>query len=55
MENLSQPLFMLTDMNNQDPRDTSDISSIFGDPVAYLANFGIDAELISETSLPAAA
>lgn len=49
---------MLTDMNNREPRDTRDttaISSIFGDPVAYLANFGIDAELISETSLPAAA
>jgi len=46
---------MLIDMNNQDPRDTTTISNIFGDPVGYLAQFGIDAELIAETTLPAAA
>jgi len=34
--------------------DTTSIE-IFTDPVAYLARLGIDAELVPETTLPAAA
>lgn len=46
---------MLMDMNNQELKDTTAITNIFGDPVGYLAQFGIDAELVTETTLPAAA
>ena len=46
---------MLSDMSNQVTNETADIENIFGDPVGYLAQFGIDAELIAETTLPAAA
>lgn len=46
---------MLMDMNNQELKDTTAISNIFGDPEGYLAQFGIDAELIADTTLPAAA
>lgn len=46
---------MLMDMNNPELKDTTTISNIFGDPVGYLARFGIDSELIAETTLPAAA
>lgn len=45
---------MLMDMNNLELTPTT-ISNIFGDPVGYLARFGIDSELIAETTLPAAA
>lgn len=54
-ENLSVPPRMLTGMSNQAHNDTETIESIFSDPVAYLARFGIDAELIAEPSLPVAA
>jgi hypothetical protein len=46
---------MLIDMNNQQLEDTTSTVIILGDPVGYLAQFGIDAELIAETTLPAAA
>jgi hypothetical protein len=46
---------MLIHMNNQQLEDTKSFGNIFGDPVGYLAQFGIDAELIAETTLPAAA
>jgi len=46
---------MLIDMNNQQLEDTTSTANILGDPVGYLAQFGIDAELIAETTLPAAA
>lgn len=54
-ENLSVPPLMLIHMNNQQLEDTTSISNIFGDPVGYLAQFGIDAELIAETTMPVAA
>jgi hypothetical protein len=54
-ENLSVAPRMLSDMSNQVTNETADIENIFGDPVGYLAQFGIDAELIAETTLPAAA
>ena len=36
-------------------RDDSTANPIFRDPVAYLAGFGIDAEILTETTLPVAA
>jgi hypothetical protein len=38
-----------TDIESSDPRD------VFDDPVPYLARYGIVAEVVSDTSLPAAA
>jgi hypothetical protein len=43
------------DMNNQETNEETTSRNIFGDPVGYLAQFEIDAELIAETALPAAA
>jgi hypothetical protein len=47
------------DMNNQETcQETNEETAsenIIGDPVGYLAQFGIDAELMAETALPAAA
>lgn len=43
--NLSVPAYRLVDMSNQD----------FTDPVPYLARFGIDAELVEETTMAEAA
>jgi hypothetical protein len=54
-ENLSVAPRMLSDMSNQVTHETADIENIFGDPVAYLAQFGIDAELVAEHTIPAAA
>ena len=31
------------------------VDDVFADPVAYLAQFGIRAELVADTTLPAAA
>lgn len=42
-------------MNNQETIEEANATNILGDPVGYLAQFGIDAELIAETTLPAAA
>lgn len=41
-----------TDGTTYDDKAPGDI---FGDPVAYLAGLGIDAELVSETTLAVAA
>jgi len=46
---------MLRDMSNSDFEDTTTGESIFGDPVSYLADLGVDAEVVAETSMPAAA
>jgi hypothetical protein len=35
--------------------DQNAVRDVFGDPVAYLAGLGIEAELVAETTLPAAA
>ncbi len=52
--NLSVPGRRLIDMNTSNgPIELAE--DVFGDPVAYLAAFGIDAELVADTSLPAAA
>lgn len=57
-ENLSVPARSLVAMTNQtsiiDDRSASS-SEVFADPVAYLAEHGIESELIAEDSLPAAA
>jgi hypothetical protein len=42
-------MHMNTDTENPNPSD------VFADPVAYLARFGIVAEIVSDTSLPVAA
>jgi len=42
-------------MSNSDFADTTTGESIFGDPVSYLADLGIDAEVVAATSMPAAA
>jgi hypothetical protein len=51
---------MLIDMSNKHLREqeTSDKETtqlIFDDPVGYLAQYGIGAQVIAETTLPAAA
>ena len=53
--NLSVPGRMLIDMNIDQYNDRPTTVEIFADPVAYLDTYGILAEVISETSLPAAA
>jgi hypothetical protein len=53
--NLSVPARMLRDMSNSNFDDTANGLSIFDDPVSYLADLGIDAEVVAETSMPAAA
>jgi hypothetical protein len=35
--------------------NTTEAGQIFTDPVGYLARYGIEAELVAETTLPAAA
>jgi len=42
-------------MSNSISNDTMSANDIFSDPVAYLAGLGIDAALVSETRIPAAA
>lgn len=42
-------------MSDADFNHSQDTNVIFSDPVAYLARFGIEAELIVESSMPAAA
>ena len=46
----------MTKTEHLDPnRDDTAADPIFRDPVAYLAGFGIDAEVVTETTLPVAA
>lgn len=54
-ENLSVVGRMLTDMSNRDMKAQITVDDVFADPVAYLAQFGITAELVADTTLPAAA
>lgn len=42
-------------MSNLQSTDTETPEIIFDDPVAYLAGFGIEAEVVARTVLPAAA
>lgn len=49
------PARMLTDMSNRDCNDYETTTRIFSDPVGYLAEFGIDADLITDTIVPIAA
>lgn len=35
--------------------NTTETQQVFTDPVRYLARYGIEAELVAETTLPAAA
>lgn len=42
----------VVDMNRNDPQTTA---RVFSDPVTYLAQFGIEAELVSAEELPLAA
>lgn len=44
-----------SDMTLSDSDNTEAAASIFSDPVAYLARFGVEAELVAETTLPVAA
>ena len=53
--NLSVPARMLTNMSNRDCNDSETTIRIFSDPVGYLAEFGIDADLIADTIVPVAA
>lgn len=46
------PVCTLTDMNGN---DTKTAARVFDDPVSYLAEFGIDSELVSTEELPLAA
>lgn len=46
---------MLTDMSNRDTSVRITVDDVFDDPVAYLALFGIGAEVVADTTLPAAA
>lgn len=46
---------MLSNMSNQDPNAPSTIEDILRDPVGYLAEFGIEAEVVAETTLATAA
>lgn len=45
----------LSIMSTSTTYDDTTTSEIFSDPVAYLAGLGIDAELVTGTTLPAAA
>ncbi len=42
-------------MTNPNCNDTEATEAVFADPVAYLAGLGVDAELVAQTTLPAAA
>lgn len=55
LENLSVPAGTLRDMSNTDVNDPRTTTLVFADPVSYLASFGIDAEIVVETAMPAAA
>ncbi len=54
-KNLSVVPRMLTVMSNRDMTAQIAADDAFDDPVAYLAQFGIGAELVADTTLPAAA
>ena len=49
------PARMLTVMSNRDCNDSETTIRIFSDPVGYLAEFDIDADLIADTIVPVAA
>jgi hypothetical protein len=49
VEHMTTSTTRSTDIEGNDPRD------VFDDPVPYLARYGITAEVVSDTSLPAAA
>lgn len=53
--NLSVPTRTLKVMSNVQSSQTETAEIVFEDPVAYLARFGIEAEVVAETVLPAAA
>lgn len=53
--NLSVATRTLKVMSNAQSTQTETTEIIFEDPVAYLARFGIEAEVVAETILPAAA
>lgn len=46
---------MTTPQKTNETTSASTRAEIFVDPVAYLARHGIEAELVAETTLPAAA
>jgi hypothetical protein len=46
---------MLIDMSDNDMNEPETANLVFDDPVGYLAQFGIDSELLAETNLSAAA
>lgn len=46
---------MLKHMSNRHIEARITLDEVFEDPVAYLAQFGIGAELVDDTTLPAAA
>jgi hypothetical protein len=52
--NLSVAPRIFTTMTKTAPAD-KDKDTVFDDPVAYLADHGISAELVADTTLPAAA
>lgn len=43
------------DSDNSIKDNDQQVIDVFSDPVAYLAAYGIDATLVTETALPAAA
>ncbi len=53
--NLSVATRTLKVMSNVDSNQTEATEIVFEDPVAYLARFGIEAEVVAATVLPAAA
>lgn len=53
--NLSVPTRILKVMSNVHYSETETTEIVFEDPVAYLARFGIEAEVVAATVLPAAA
>lgn len=54
-QNLSVPARTLKVMSNAQFNDSETARIVFEDPVGYLARFGIEAEVVAETVLPAAA
>jgi hypothetical protein len=46
---------MLIDVSNEHLHESETADLVFGDPVGYLALFGIDAQVVAEPTLPAAA
>lgn len=53
--NLSVATRSLKVMSNVQSNETETTEIVFEDPVAYLARFGIEAEVVAEMVLPAAA